>query len=65
MRVAERLRRVGASTQGVEWWGDTLHATVSIGAAVGARQRHGQRAGRPGRTGSIAKAAARAEIARW
>lgn len=33
MKVAERLRKM-VQKAGVEWWGDTLHATVSIGAAV-------------------------------
>ncbi len=33
MKVAERLRKL-VEKAGVEWWGDTLHATVSIGAAV-------------------------------
>jgi diguanylate cyclase (GGDEF)-like protein/PAS domain S-box-containing protein len=34
MRVAERLRKL-VRHAGVEWWGDTLHATVSIGATIG------------------------------
>jgi diguanylate cyclase (GGDEF)-like protein len=33
MKVAERLTRL-AQHSTVEWWGDTLHLTVSVGAAV-------------------------------
>jgi diguanylate cyclase (GGDEF)-like protein len=33
MTVAERLRKM-VEPAGVSWWGDTLHATVSIGATV-------------------------------
>jgi diguanylate cyclase (GGDEF)-like protein len=33
MKVAERLRKM-VPQAGVEWWGEKLHATVSIGAAV-------------------------------
>jgi diguanylate cyclase (GGDEF)-like protein/PAS domain S-box-containing protein len=33
MKVADRLRKM-VPQAGVEWWGDKLHATVSIGAAV-------------------------------
>jgi diguanylate cyclase (GGDEF)-like protein/PAS domain S-box-containing protein len=33
MKVADRLRKM-VPQAGVEWWGEKLHATVSIGAAV-------------------------------
>jgi diguanylate cyclase (GGDEF)-like protein/PAS domain S-box-containing protein len=33
VKVGERLRRL-VERAGVAWWGDTLHATVSIGATV-------------------------------
>jgi diguanylate cyclase (GGDEF)-like protein/PAS domain S-box-containing protein len=33
MKVGERLRKL-VQRAGVEWWGDTLYATVSIGATI-------------------------------
>jgi diguanylate cyclase (GGDEF)-like protein/PAS domain S-box-containing protein len=33
MKVGERLRKL-VQRAGVSWWGDTLHATISIGATI-------------------------------
>jgi diguanylate cyclase (GGDEF)-like protein/PAS domain S-box-containing protein len=33
MKVGERLRKM-VERAGVSWWGDTLHATISIGATI-------------------------------